>query len=500
MANVNDIPIATSGSQFPRVSSRRRFAFYAVVVGLQAGVFQEWLTASALVVGWPGAQFRGYHTLEEAAAAYHSGMAANPNPPAEHPASLVFHYAHPAAGDAEPPAGDAEPPAGNADPPAGGAELPAGNAEPPAADVPATPPSNAPASPPIPVISVPTPVVLAPTPPVSVAPHASLVPSPAFANTETVATSTSEGTTAGDLEELSSVMHSLNVQNLVRILEVGAEGRRPAIMSLSIAVRPNRRRGESRYTALVRTNDSAGHTELRLPAYESDGEDNDSEAPSASQDDFINVPSPSPASPPSPLPAPTPPSPSPSSVSAVPPSSSTELESLSDVSDVTDTVSVRGFLAGPSNAFTFPGCPSPIEVAVTTDTTVVGAPAPAPTPARAPSPPPVASGSRTRPLHSGLGGPTSSTGRFNAGRSHRRGSYLQAHIAQAHVEASPDGEQWYAIAAGFEIGVFRGPFVLMMCISSEIRDLVNGFPGARFRGFSTRAPAEAWFAHHAICA
>ncbi|KAI0039080.1 hypothetical protein FA95DRAFT_1577834 [Auriscalpium vulgare] len=239
MANANvphGVPVSPPPApDAPRVSSRRRFAFYAVVQGLMVGVFREWLTASALIVGWPGAQFREYHTFEEAQAAYHSGMAANPHPPAEHPSSLIFHFANPAADAAKPEDDPAKPPADGAAPAAGG------NA-PATGDVSATPLAT------VPFLATPGATA---APHVTAAPHAtaaspaSAVPPPFVVDTtRQAAPATHPSVAEAYLEELSTVMHNMNVDTLVSLLQDRVDGMTPAVMTLLLAVRPNRRRGD----------------------------------------------------------------------------------------------------------------------------------------------------------------------------------------------------------------------------------------------------------------
>ncbi|KAI0039294.1 hypothetical protein FA95DRAFT_1612677 [Auriscalpium vulgare] len=114
----------------------RRYQFYSVCTGSQSGVFWDWLLTLRLVTGYPSAQYKGYRTFQDASAAYQAGMDAHPNPPPEHPASLVFHFPQPVA--------DAAPTDDQG-------------------------PVNPPANPPAPTVSVPTPVA-APTPAASSVP------------------------------------------------------------------------------------------------------------------------------------------------------------------------------------------------------------------------------------------------------------------------------------------------------------------------------------------
>ncbi|KAI0037760.1 hypothetical protein FA95DRAFT_1613904 [Auriscalpium vulgare] len=283
-------------------------------------------------------------------------------------------------------------------------------------------------------------------------------------------------------------MHQLNIENLIGALQqrIDNGGVDPAVMTLSLAVNPNRRHGESRYRAIVRTNEAPDMAvALRLPAYESgdEGEEEDdasaaaAPASSASQDDaFVNVPS------------------------AAPPTPSTNLSSLTTITSTGSVHAPPPGLAVPTPAFTFPG--------LTPSSGLAGDAAVE----RGPTQGIAATNPRTTPLSlaswarnvdaeddSVDGSPpraSSSRSAISAAgssliRTRRAHSYLQLQILHANVEGAPDGDAWYAIAVGFETGVVRGPF-------SEIRDLVNGYKGCHFRGFSKRQAAVAWYHRHLV--
>ncbi|KNC48412.1 uncharacterized protein AMSG_04861 [Thecamonas trahens ATCC 50062] len=75
----------------------------------------------------------------------------------------------------------------------------------------------------------------------------------------------------------------------------------------------------------------------------------------------------------------------------------------------------------------------------------------------------------------------------------------QRHLSTAGVERGPtradtmgrkSKKKVYAVAKGWKVGVFAQPW-------SEVEPLVKGFPGARFKGFSSHAEAKAFVAAHA---
>ncbi|KAI0060274.1 hypothetical protein BV25DRAFT_1839797 [Artomyces pyxidatus] len=63
------------------------------------------------------------------------------------------------------------------------------------------------------------------------------------------------------------------------------------------------------------------------------------------------------------------------------------------------------------------------------------------------------------------------------------------HIRRSRIDSAPDGDEWYAVAYGFEEGVFEGPF-------ERIRSQTCGYPGAFYRGFVNRQDAIDWYIEH----
>ncbi|KAI0039150.1 hypothetical protein FA95DRAFT_1612797 [Auriscalpium vulgare] len=399
----------------PHAGKNRRFEYYTVTEGSEVGVFVDWLIAAPLVVGWPGAQMKGFHDLVRASAAYHRAMDSRVDLPSEHPLSLVFHFANPAAGSPE-----------------------THHAAPASAPTPVIPPaasaSLAPSS------SAPTPVA-PPTASPSWAPSSS---APTSAHAPAKAKSPSEA----QLETLANVLRDVDIEDLLAI----ARGRHrddggpeeSSIMKLSLLVNPNPNppSDEPPCRVIVQHNvpdepdvltalDAANARRSRTAASDGKGK----------------------------------------ARGATPATPSISVSSLTDISSVSDS----GSIAGPSPAFKFPKVDS--GLAGISDSHRPHALAPGGSWSGVRSAGSEEDGART---------PTSSVGTAEGSFVDAGGSYLQAHISAAAVNAAEDGDAWYAVAAGFETGVFRGPMV-------NIRNLVNGYDHASFRGFRTHAAALAWY-------
>ncbi|KAI0039252.1 hypothetical protein FA95DRAFT_1577719 [Auriscalpium vulgare] len=440
-------PPGLTQSDFPsRGGKSRRYAFYAVVIGAQVGVFSEWLIAAPLVVGFPNAQYSGFHRFQDAYAVYMAAMAGQTHPPPEHPQSLVSHL-QPGAAMENPedhPAPPASPSPSHDAPHGAGASV----HDPPA--VPAVVPSPA---------SVP----VAPSP---VAPsHASPV-APSFASPVARRRPLAPASSAADIEQLEAAMHSLNVRDMMEFLDgrrvpgTDAQSEEPAaVLTVSVASNPNPRPGEDRYRVLVRTNLSEEADVLPCPS-DDEGDENDargafSTAPSSpALSDRAATPSPPGGSNASVISISTSPSLSSVTMSSVAPAAPSEgIATLDQVLPQLDTS-----LAACQRRCPCTNCRRRQQF----DQAVQECATPSVLPA-AP-----------------VSGPSNILPRFPLVR---------------HTPVLPpapvreDGDEWYAVVRGHVHGVFRGPLL-------QVRAFIVNFDGAFFRGFQTRAAALAWFIEH----
>ncbi|KAI0044427.1 hypothetical protein FA95DRAFT_1574456 [Auriscalpium vulgare] len=448
-----------SGQVAPaRVGKSRRFSFYAVVNGEQVGVFSEWLVAARLVTGWPSAQFRGFHSLGEAASAYHTALSVHPNPPPEHPASLVFHFANPHLN------GEAHDAAPTDDPSAGashaGAHVDATSADATPLSLQDTsplPPSPAAGPPSLPAAGPPSLPAAGPPSLPTAGPSSLPAAGPSSLSTSGGRQKASfRRPSQEELNALADVMRSLELDELLQYLI----GRRnpplidepsedqPVVMTVSL----NRD---------VETGEVADGYRVVTRTYA---------PPDEPDDDVFSTAPHSPSSAGSVISLTSTPSASPS-LSSVTPSAATV-----DSADQHTTTALNMPLSASSESST--PCPCPIinsTVAVTTAICEERSRTPMGVPPSASN-----AGEAT------AGGSAGSTGVVSsaASTSCNSGACLRAQFYRP-----VDGDEWYAVARGHVTGVFRGPL-------QNVRPFVIAFPGAFFCGFRTRDEALAWFVEH----
>ncbi|KAI0039760.1 hypothetical protein FA95DRAFT_1612323 [Auriscalpium vulgare] len=459
-------PPASASSAATRVGKSRRFSFYAVVGGEQIGVFSEWLVAAPLVTGWPGAQFCGFHTLDKAASAYHTAIAAHPNPPPEHPASLVFHFADRAAtaGDVEAAAaGEDEATDDPVDAPShAAAHGHASHAHATAAAPPPPPPapSAQPAPPPpSPVVAATIPVVAAPTSVVTT----SALPAASSSSAHQKSKAPFRPPSQEELDALSDVMQSLELDELLQYL-IGRRNpplhdepseEQPVVMTVALNRDPESGEVAPGYRVVTRT---YAPPDVR-----------DDAPPDVRDDDIFSTAPPSPSSTGSIISLTSTPSASPSLSS---------LTMTSAGSGDTANQRVTAELNMPINAGSSAACPCPsipLNVAVTTSVHEERSEMPL--------------GAPRTDLNGGEASTSRSTERrasmalLAALMSCFSGALLRAQIG------IDDGDEWYAVVRGHVTGIFRGPL-------QNVRAFVVNFPNAFFCGFRTRDAALAWFVDH----
>ncbi|KAI0039328.1 hypothetical protein FA95DRAFT_1577660 [Auriscalpium vulgare] len=490
------LAIAPSIAPAKNVSSRRPFQFYVVARGSSTGLFDDWLIASPLVTGFPGAQFRGCHSWEEAMAAYHTAMEALPTPPIEHPLSLVHHFADPENGSEGSAIDDQDQPS-----------EPLTLQPPPYGPTPSITPAAQPAPAPSTSVAQPAPLTSVAQPALSTSvTQPALTPSvaqPVPSNSAAVASARSShnassneadasATTAGslriprpqpgtyreeDLDELEEQMRQLNVDDMLDFLSgrrvpgsSAASDEQPIVMTVSLARNPNPGQGEGAFRILVRTNLSVGSPQTMdvgmlnesaqdaaavLPPVAVEDADNDNDGDggySTAPHSPIQFASGS-------LPSDV------SNISLV----STPSASLS-LSSVT-TSSVAHAAAGPGDTRET----SALDAAINAPRILVrGSPAwrgGAPT--------------ATRPR-----APTGAQAFPSSGQRTPQASTSHASSSSARPSAASDNK-WFAVARGHVQGVFRGPL-------TNIIPFIVDFPGAFFAAFSTRAAAVDWFIEHEV--
>ncbi|KAI0039989.1 hypothetical protein FA95DRAFT_1577241 [Auriscalpium vulgare] len=472
--------------------SRRPYHFYVVARGTQAGMFDDWLMASPLVTGFPGAQFRGYHDYDDAVAAYHAAMEALPAPVDEHPNSLVFHFEDPDAGSLPSDIDDQPSEPLTIQPPPYGAAPPIAPAAQPAPSTSSTQPTppTQPVQPAQETSSVQSvqPAPLTSTAPSALSHSAAVAPGSSLRNAsgnEADASTTSAGSlriprpqpgtyNEQDLDELEEQMRQLNVDDMLDFLSgrrvpgsSAASSEEPIVMTVSLARNPNPAHGEGAFRILVRTNLSVGSPQSMdvgmlnesaqdaaavLPpiAVEDADHDHDDGGYSTAPHSPIEFASGG-------LPSDV------SSLSVVStPSASPSLSSVT-------TSSAQRAAAGPAD---------PCETAALNAAVIPprrgslarhGA-VPTSTRPRAPT------GARAFPPS---GGRTPHASTSSSVRATASGSSSACPSA-----ASDDG--WFAVVRGHVQGVFRGPL-------TNIIPFIVDFPGPFFAEFSTRDAAVQWF-------
>ncbi|KAI0042911.1 hypothetical protein FA95DRAFT_1609799 [Auriscalpium vulgare] len=455
-------PPTPSELQLPRSGKSRRFAFYTVAHGSQVGVFQEWLIAAGLVSGYPNAQFRGFHTFEEAANAYLTAMAAHPHPNPEHPMSLVMRVDAPVTSPQATPAPTAAPQATPA-PTAAPQATPAPTAAPQATPAPTAAPQVTPAPPAAPQAALAS----------NVLPPTSLQPTIAAPTTLTPTPGPVVKTySQSDLDELSAVMHSLNVNDMLDFLSGRRRvpGSNPSssddalVMSVSLAKNPRPSPGEDPWRVLIRTNLSDAAQSYPCP-----DNDNDNDANVDPYDDVAAF-STAPPSPAAPAPPELP--------HAAPAESSDDDSAISVVSTSPSSPSLSSLTTS-----TAPGATASGNQAH--DTEALDTPVPRAT--RCPC-----ANCRRRRLFEAMPSDSHSATRPSSPELHKTRP-LPSRARQASevaCEVLDNGDEWYAIARGRLCGVFRGPL-------QNLRALLVGYEGAYFQGFQSREAAFAWFLSYA---